>query len=91
VRDPSVQVRIPGSGSVPKRYGSATLVKGISAICYVTKKNVCAVAEDAHEKLAVADAKLGNAIQVSCISKRNLTGSEPVFKLIRWKIPVVTT
>jgi hypothetical protein len=33
-------------------------------------KNVCAVAEDAHEKLAVADAKLGNAIQVSCISRR---------------------
>jgi hypothetical protein len=43
--------------------------------------NVCAVAEDAHEKLAVADAKLGNAIQVSCISRRNLTGAEPVFKL----------
>jgi hypothetical protein len=41
-------------------------------IYYVT--NVCAVAEDAHEKLAVADAKLGNAIQVSCNSttSRNL-------------------
>jgi hypothetical protein len=35
--------------------------------------NVCAVAEDAHEKLAVADAKLGNAIQVSCNSRKNLS------------------
>jgi hypothetical protein len=49
--DPNPQVRNPG----------ILLVFSDSR-----RNNVCAVAEDAHEKLAVADAKLGNAIQVSC-------------------------